>query len=170
MIGNIYSMIRWCIHSTGTDPVLAQPHNNHGSFDEDFLDDVREELTQQPDNSSNRLRCFVTATEACMRFSAVLPIGRSAITSSSQPMPCSDSNSNSNDITNITSIENMESVNGSTIVESAMSLGAYELCQWLDLGFLLCGILFWVSLIYLKSNTFNGIDGLLKSDLKWVKS
>jgi len=52
-----------------------------------------------------------------MQFSAVLPIGASAIASSSQPVPCS--NSNSNDITSITymaSVENMGLVDGSTIV------------------------------------------------------
>jgi len=59
-------------------------------------------LLMQPDNSFNRLSSFVAATEASMRFSAVLP----AIACSSQPVPCSDSNSNSNDITNMTSIEN----------------------------------------------------------------
>jgi len=42
-IDTICSIIRWNIHSTGTDPVMAQPHNNQGSFDEDFLDYVSEE-------------------------------------------------------------------------------------------------------------------------------
>jgi len=112
-------MIRRRIHSTGTDPARAQPHNDQGSFDEDFLDYVPEELIEQPDNSFNRLSSFVAATEASMQFSAVLP----AIASSSQPVPCSDSNSNSNDITNMTSIENIGLVNGGTIVEGAMSLG-----------------------------------------------
>jgi len=118
-IDNIRSMIRWMIHSTGTDPAMAQPHNNQGGFDEDFLDYVPEELIEQPDNSFNRLSYFVAATEASMRFSAVLP----AIASSGQPIPCSDSNSNTNDITNITSVENTGLVDGSTIVEGAMSLG-----------------------------------------------
>ena len=118
-IDNIRSMIRRRIHSTGTDPAMAQPHNDQGSFDEDFLDYVPEELIEQPDNSFNRLSSFVAATEASMRFSAVLP----AIASSSQPVPCSDSNSNSNDITNMTSVENTGLVDGSTIVEGAMSLG-----------------------------------------------
>ena len=118
-IDNIRSMIRRRIHSTGTDPAMAQPHNDQGSFDEDFLDYVPEELIEQPDNSFNRLSSFVAATEASMRFSAVLP----AIASSSQPVPCSNSNSNSNDITNMTSVENTGLVDGSTIVEGAMSLG-----------------------------------------------
>jgi len=116
---NIRSMIRRRIHSTGTDPAMAQPHNHQGSFDEDFLDYVPEDLIELPDNSFNRLSSFVAATEASMRFSAVLP----AIASSSQPVPCSNSNSNSNDITNMTSVENTGLVDGSTIVEGAMSLG-----------------------------------------------
>jgi len=107
---------------------MAQPHNDQGSFDKDFLDYIPEELIEQPDNSLNCLSSFVAATEASMRFSAVLPMGGSAIASSSQPIPCSDSNSNSNSndltsITNMTSIENMGLVDGSTIVEGAMSLG-----------------------------------------------
>jgi len=118
-IDNIRSMIRRRIDSTGTDPAMAQPHNDQGSFDEDFLDYVPEELIEQPDNSFNRLSSFVAATEASMRFSAVLP----ATASSSQPIPCSDSNSNSNNITNMTRVENTGLVDGSTIVEGAMSLG-----------------------------------------------
>jgi hypothetical protein len=98
---------------------MAQPHNNQGSFDDDFLDQVPEELAEQPDNSFNLLSSFVAATKASMRFSAVLP----AIASSSQPVPCSDINSNSNDITNMTSVENMGLVDRSTIVDGAMSLG-----------------------------------------------
>jgi len=112
-------MIRQRIHSTGTDPAMAQPNNNQGSFDEDFLDYVPEELIEQPDNSLNCHSSFVAATEASMRFSAVLP----AVASSSQPVPCSNNNSISNDITNMTSIENTGLVDGSTIVEGAMSHG-----------------------------------------------
>jgi hypothetical protein len=99
---------------------MAQPHNDQGSFDEDFLDYVPEELIEQPDNSFNRLSSCVAVTEASMRFSAVLP----AIASSSQPVPCSDSNSNNNDITtNMTSFENPELVDKSTIVAGATLLG-----------------------------------------------
>jgi hypothetical protein len=100
---------------------MAQPHNDQGSVDEDFLDYVPEELIEQPDDSCNHLSSFVAATEASMRFSAVLP----AIASSSQPVPCSDSNSNSNsnDITNMSSVENTGSVDGNTIVEGVLSLG-----------------------------------------------
>jgi hypothetical protein len=118
-IDNIRSMIRRRIHSTGTDPGMAQPPNDQGSIDEDFLDYIPEELIEQTNNSFNRLGSFVAATVASMRFSAVLP----AIASSSQPVPCSDSNNNSNDITNMTSIENTGFVDGSTMVEGAMSLG-----------------------------------------------
>jgi hypothetical protein len=118
-INNIRSMIHRRIHSTGTDPAMAQPHNDQGSLDEDFLDYVPEELIEQPDDSFNHLSRFVSANAASMRFSAVLP----AIASSSQPGPCSNSNSNSNNITNMTSVENTGLVNGSTIVEGAMSLG-----------------------------------------------
>jgi len=126
-IDNISSMTRRKIHSIGTDPAMPQPHNDQGSIDEDILDYVPEELIQQPDNSLNRLSSFVAATEASMRFSAVLPIGGSAtVASSSQPIPCSDSNSTSNNITsitNITSVENTGLVDGSTFGEGAMSLG-----------------------------------------------
>jgi hypothetical protein len=45
-IDNIRSMIRQRIHSTGKDPAMAQPHNEQGSFDEDFLDYVPEELIE----------------------------------------------------------------------------------------------------------------------------
>jgi hypothetical protein len=101
-------MIHRRIHSTGTDPVIAQPHNDQGSFDEDFLDYLPEELRYQPDNSFNCLSSFVAATEPSIRFSAALPIGGSAITSSSQPVRCSNSNSNNNcnDISKMTRIEN----------------------------------------------------------------
>jgi len=83
----------------------------------DFLDYVPSEVIEQPDISFHRLSSVVTATEATMQFSAVLPIGASAIASSSQHVPCS--NSNSNDITSITnmaSVENTGLVDGSTIV------------------------------------------------------
>jgi hypothetical protein len=118
-IDNIRSMICQRIYSTGTYPAIAQPHNNQGSFAEDFLNYVPEELIEQPDNSFNGLSSFVAATEASIRFSAVLP----AIASRSQPIPCSNSNSNSNDITKMTCIENTRLVDGSMIVEGAMSLG-----------------------------------------------
>jgi hypothetical protein len=112
-------MIRRRMHSTGTYPAKAQPRNDQGNFVEDFLHYVPEGLIEQPDKSFNHLSSFVAAAEARMRFSAILP----AIASSTQPVPCSDSNRHSNDITNMTSIENTELVDGSTIVEGAMWLG-----------------------------------------------
>ena len=125
-IDNIPSKIRQRIHSTGMDPAMAQPHNNQGSFDENFPHNVLGKLIEQPNNSVNHLSSFVAATEGSMQFSAVLPMGGSAIASSSQPVPCSNSNSNSNNftsITNVNSVEYMGLVDGSTIVEGAMSLG-----------------------------------------------
>ena len=65
-IDNICRMIHQRIHSTGTDPLMAQPHNDQGSIDEDFHDYVPEELMEQPDNSFNLLSSFVAATEASM--------------------------------------------------------------------------------------------------------
>jgi len=102
---------------------MAQHHHDQGSFDENFIDYISEERIEHPDNSFHHLSSVVAATEASMRFSAVLPKGGFAIASSSQPVPCSNSNSNSNDITNITTIENTGLIDGRTIVEGAMSLG-----------------------------------------------
>jgi len=128
MINTIHSMIHRRIYPTGTDPAMAQPHNNLGSFAEEFLDYVPEELIEPPDNSFNHLSSFVPASEAIMWFSAILPMGGSAIASSSQPVTYSNSNSDSysNDITSIThmtSVENMGLVDASTILEGARSLG-----------------------------------------------
>jgi len=123
IIDNICSIIWETIHSTGTDSVLAQPHNDQGISVEDFFDYIQEELIEQPDNSFDCLISSVAATEDRMQVSAVLPIGGSAIASSSQPVPCS--NSNSNDITNntiINSIENTGLVNASTIEDGVMLL------------------------------------------------
>jgi len=122
-IDNIHSMIRRRINSTGTDSVIAQPHNDQGSVDEDFFDHVPDVPIEQPDNSFNSLSSFVAATGAGRRLSAVLSMGGSAIARNSQPFPCSNSNSNSNDITNMTSVENMGVVDGCMIVEGVMSLG-----------------------------------------------
>jgi hypothetical protein len=41
-IGNIRSMLRRRIYSTGTDPAMAQPHTDQSSSDEDFLEYVPE--------------------------------------------------------------------------------------------------------------------------------
>jgi len=128
-IDNICSIIHRWIHSTCTDPAIAQPHNNQGRCGEDYHHCILEELIKQPDNSFNPLRSIFAASEASMRFSAVLPMSGSAIACSSQPVPCSNSNSTSKDITNIPSVENTRIVDGSTIVEAAMSLGDFEWCQ-----------------------------------------
>jgi len=125
-IDNISRMNLRGIHSTGTDPVMAQPHYDQGNCDEDYLHYILEELLEQPDNSFNHLSGDVAATEASMRCSAVVPMGRWAIASSSRPIPCSDSHSNSNGITyitNITSVEYTRLVDGSTTVEGVLSLG-----------------------------------------------
>jgi len=105
---------------------MAQPHNNHASLNEDFPEYVWEELIEQPDNSFNHLSSIVAATEASMWFSALLHMGGSAIASSSEPVPCSGSNSSCNNIasiTNLTNVENTGLADGSMIVEGAMSLG-----------------------------------------------
>jgi len=124
-IDNIRSPFRQMIHSTGTDQLVAQSHNNQSSLDEHILDYVLAELIEQPDNSFY-LSSFVAATEAWMWFSAVLPLGGSAIASSSQPVRCSNSNSNNNEITSITNMTNFENagfVDGSNILEGAISFG-----------------------------------------------
>jgi len=127
-IDNIRSMICRRIHSTVTERAMAQPHNDQGSFDEDFTDYVLEALIEKPDVRFNCLSSVVAATEASMRFAAALPVGGSSIANSSQPVPCSNSNSNSNSnditsISNMITIENTGLIDGSTIVEGAMSLG-----------------------------------------------
>jgi len=67
IIDNIHSMIGRRIHSTCTEPAMAQHHNNQGSFDEVFLDYIPEELIEQPTNSSNHLSSVVAAaTEASL--------------------------------------------------------------------------------------------------------
>jgi len=124
-IVNIRSMMCWRIQSSGADPAMAHPHHDQGSFTEDFLDHLPEELIAQPNNSFNPLSSFVAATEASMRFSAVLPLGGSTIASSCQPIPSSNSNSNSSNITSITdttSVENTGLVDESSIVEGVISL------------------------------------------------
>jgi len=78
------------------------------------------ELMEPPNNSSNCLSSIVASTEPSMQFSSVQPTDGSAMVSSSQPVPCRDGNSSSNDITRV---ENMALVNGSMIVEGAMSFG-----------------------------------------------
>jgi len=53
-IDTIRSMICWRINRTGMNLVMAQPHNNQGSFDEDFLDYILEQLHQQKTFPSGR--------------------------------------------------------------------------------------------------------------------
>jgi len=110
-----------------------------------MVDNACTDIFRHPDNSCNHLSSFVAATEVSKQFSAVLPIGGSAIAISSQPIPCSDINCNRNDITsmtNMTSIENTGLVHGSMIVEGAMSHGGSEWCQWSHLVILLYALLF----------------------------
>jgi hypothetical protein len=125
-IDNIDSMICQRIHSTGMDAAMAQPHNNHGSVEHNFNAHILWELIEQPDDSFNYLSSFIADIETCMRFSAILTMGGSAIASSSQSIPCHNSNTNSNDITSITEMTSVEItglLDGSTFVEGAMYRG-----------------------------------------------
>jgi len=125
-IGKSCTVLHRMIHYTGTDPAMGQPPNDQSSYDEDFLNYVLKELIEQLEIFSSCLNSFVAATEASMRFSAVLHMGGTAIASSSQPVRCSNSNCNSNNITSITNLTRAAytgSVAGSTIVEGAMLLG-----------------------------------------------
>jgi hypothetical protein len=79
----MHYMIRQRNHSTGTDPAMAQPHNDQRSIDVYFLALLQQELIEQSDNSFNCLSSFLAASEAIMEFSAVLPLGGSSIASSS---------------------------------------------------------------------------------------
>jgi len=65
-IHTIRSMIHRRIHSTGMHPAMAQPHDDLGSFAEDCLDCVLEELIEQPNYSFDHPSSFVAATEARM--------------------------------------------------------------------------------------------------------
>ena len=147
--------------------MLAQPHNNRKSIHVDFLDYVSEEMIEQPDKDFNPISSFNAATAASMLFSAVLPMGGSPIACCSQPIPCSISSSN---ITNRTSVEHTGLADGRMIVGGTMLIGGLGWCQWSDLGFHLCAILFQVLLIYHNSSKCNITDYLLKWVLKWVKS
>jgi hypothetical protein len=108
---------------------MSQPQNDQGSNTEDIIDYVTEDLIEQPNNSLNHLSTLVAATEGIMELLAVLSIYRSAIASSSKPVPQSDGNSNSNGITNMARVENTGFVNGITIRQGAMSLGCQQSCQ-----------------------------------------
>jgi len=58
-IHHIRSMIRGWIHSTCTNPVIAQPHNNQGSIYEDVLDSFSQKLIELPDTTFNHLSSLV---------------------------------------------------------------------------------------------------------------
>jgi hypothetical protein len=87
------------IYLSGTDTVTAHPQIEIPNFDGDFLDYVTKELLDKSNNFFNYLSSFVAATDSCMNFSTVLPRGWSPVTSSSQPVPGSDSNTHDISIT-----------------------------------------------------------------------
>jgi len=105
---NIRSIIHQRIHSTGIDPVLSQPHHTQGRIDVEFLVYILKKPLERSNKSFKPLSSFIVATESSMQFSAVLPIGRLSIASSSQLIHSSNSNSNSSDITNVTKIPRVE--------------------------------------------------------------
>lgn len=117
----ICSMIYRRIHSTGTDTAMAQSDNDEGSIENVFFVYILEGQVEKLCDSIIHLSSMVAATEACILLSAVLLIGRSAITSSIQPNPCS--NSHSNDITNIIRVESAGLVDRSPILQCAILLG-----------------------------------------------
>jgi hypothetical protein len=105
---------------------MPRPEIVHGNIHQAFFDYILEELIVQPVNSPNHVNIFVAAIEASIQFSAILPMTVSAITSSSQPVLCNNSHSNSNNITkitNITSLENTGLVDARLIVLIVMLLG-----------------------------------------------
>jgi hypothetical protein len=127
------------------DPATAQLDKDPSSFEEDILEYVMEKLMEQHNKPFNHRRTVVAATDTSIRFSGGLPMAGSAITSSSQPIPCSNSDYNSNDITsitNMTSLSNMGLVDANTVVEGVMSLGGLEWFQRLHFAFPLCALLF----------------------------
>jgi hypothetical protein len=128
-IDNITTMIRQRIHSTDMDQAMSQHNHDQGSVDEDILEFILEALIEQPDNCFNWLSSFAATADASMQFSAVLPMGRSTITRSSQPIPYYKSNSNCNDITNITRVDNTVLLDGVMCVEGAMFVASKEWCQ-----------------------------------------
>jgi len=103
VIGNKNSIIHGTIASSYTDPEMVQPHNHQGSFDDDFLVHILEELIEQPDNSLQVPVVMSRLVKLACNYQ--LPIGGSTIASSSQPVPCTDSR-DTTIITNNTSIEN----------------------------------------------------------------
>jgi hypothetical protein len=63
MVNSIGSMVRRGIHSTCTDPAMAQPSNDQGSNEEYLFLYISKELLKQPSYSINHLSSFVAATE-----------------------------------------------------------------------------------------------------------
>jgi len=125
-IDNIHRIICQRIDMNSPEPVTAELHNDRDSIHENSLDNVPGNMIELPDNSFSCLISFAAATETSVQFSDVLPMGASAIASSCQPVPSSDSKSSSDDITsvtNISSIENMGLVDGGTIVNGTLPLG-----------------------------------------------
>jgi hypothetical protein len=97
-----------------------------GRINEEFHIDILKKPIERPDKSFKPLSSFIGATESSIQFSTVLPVGRSPIASSCQPIRSTTTNCNCNDITNITKIarvENPELVDGSTIAEGVISSG-----------------------------------------------
>jgi hypothetical protein len=118
---NLGRIIYWRIHLTGTVSAMAHTDSSQCSCDQDFLEQVPKGLIAQLSNCLNFLICCIAANEVCMGLSSVLPMSRSAIASSGQPVPWSDHNRNN--ITHISSIGNIKLAIERIIVEGAMSLG-----------------------------------------------
>jgi hypothetical protein len=104
---------------------MAQPHYNQGSFDQNSLDYMLEKLIEQHDIVFKCCSYCIAGPDASMKFSAVMPMGGTAIASSSLPVPYIHSNCNSNNITtitNITSVVNMQLINGNTFMQGMILL------------------------------------------------
>jgi hypothetical protein len=123
-VNNIRSLIHLRIHSTGTDPAMVQPHENLGSIHENLFYFIPEKLIEQSNKTFKHHSSFVAAMEANMHFSAVLPLGWSAIASSSCPITNNDSISNNiTHLTDITHMDNTRLFNGRKIIEAAILIG-----------------------------------------------
>ena len=83
-ICHIRSIICSRICATSTDQLTAEHYTNHGCIEENFLDYAPEEQIVQPDSSFNCISSFLTSTEDCMWFTAILCMGGSAISSHHQ--------------------------------------------------------------------------------------
>jgi len=67
MIDNIHRIIPRGIHHTSLDPVMAQPHNDHSSIDDDFLDYIPEMLIAQPNDSCMSCRTRTRGIIKCTK-------------------------------------------------------------------------------------------------------